>query len=528
MSDNKDLNSLENGLTSDNVTDGDTVELFSDEVSSEEAASSQTVSQEEGLEKELEEIRDIFQQELDKASAESEAQVGGEDSDEPDSGSIDEENLCLCCGEKEKMEGSDYCEDCHEAMRRYPFKWIYFLVAALAVYAAVLAVGKIADINRGWVYDYEGRVLSEAGWYSDANDKFQYSQNYLYRSKIEPKMVYMHNLENAYKQGGFEMINSYPVSVATLFDEWEVKLPYMKNVKRNYMRAQIMAATIQQVNEEVFSKYSETAQKDLPYEKIIKELSSYDSRMLHIGLDENGNEITETTTGSQDYNGTMTTSNEVYFKRTEKYDKAMLEYFKYYFASACERPYEERVDFLENVRKLEPDMLWLYAADLAIEYADNGEKEKALELADLIYNDSETNVVSYYVRNVVSRKYDKDFDAAIEYCNNGIELGDNYEFHRQLALNYLAKGDYKKAQQSAQDAYAMNGDWSTVNMLAFCALANGDKDKYKEMYEIFASYNKEREEGTQAASFSKSVLTLKDGKASVSEILEKGGYDIND
>ena len=65
-------------------------------------------------------------------------------------------------------------------------------------------------------------------------------------------------------------------------------------------------------------------------------------------------------------------------------------------------------------------------------------------------------------------------------------------------------------------------------MLAFCALANGDKDKYKEMYEIFASYNKEREEGTQAASFSKSVLTLKDGKASVSEILEKGGYDIND
>lgn len=519
MSDNKDLNAFDDETPTQE-------EVLNSVSESEETVTEKTdVSVEnDDLNRELEEIRDVFQQELDKATAEAETE---EEEVEP-SEDIDEENdnLCLCCGEKEKMEGSDYCEDCHEAMRRYPFKWVYFLVAALAVYVAVLAVGKIADINRGWVYDYEGQALSEAGWYSEASEKFQYAQNYLYSSKIEPKFVYKRNLENSFKSGGFNMINSFPTSVATLFEEWELNLPYMKDLKKDYMRAQVMAATIQRVNEEVFSQYSEVSTEDLPYEEIKKQITDLEGRMLHIGLDENGNEIEEETT--QANSGSMSSSNEVYFKRTENYDTAMLQYFKYYFASTCDRPYEERISFLESVRASEPDMVWLYASDLGIEYAENGDKEKAIEMADLILNESETNIVSYYIRNLVSRKYDKDFDAAVEYCNQGLEYAENYELQRQIALNYLAKGDYKNAQVSAQTAYDMSEDWPAINTLAFCALANGDKDKYKEMYDILASYNEQLGEGEVPISFSDSVLALKRGKATVQQLLEKGGYDVND
>ncbi len=496
-----------------------------EEIISEEAE--KTVSPEdEELAKELDEIRDVFQQELDKATAQAqENEENGETEEAEEKDEPEEDNLCLCCGERERMEGSDYCEDCHEAMRRYPFKLVYFLVALLAVYVAVLAVGKIAAINRGWVYAYEGDALSRAGWYTDAADKYQYAQNYLYRSNVEPKMVYIHNFENAYEQGGFNVITSFPTSVATLFEEWELNLPHMKTLKQYYMRSQVMAATIEQVNNEVFSKYSELSQKDLPYDDIIKELSAFESRMLHIGLDEDGNEIEEETT---EYNGSMSTSNAVYFKRTEKYDKSMLQYFKYYFASVCEIPYEERIGFLEAVKANEPEMVWLYAADLGIEYAENGEREKAKEMAQLIYDKSETDVTSYYINALVAKNFDKDFDAAIEYCNDGITYGDNYEFNRQIALNYLGKGDYKKAQEYAQTAYDMNNSWQTVNTLAFCALANGDTDKYKEMRDIFVSYNKELEEGEEPVVFSDSVLTLRRGEATVSEILEKGGYDLDD
>jgi cell surface protein SprA len=105
---------------------------------------------------------------------------------------------------------------------------------------------------------------------------------------------------------------------------------------------------------------------------------------------------------------------------------------------------------------------------------------------------------------------------------------ENYELQRQIALNYLAKGDYKNAQVNAQSAYDISADWSTINTLAFCALANNDSDKYKEMYEILASYNKDIGDEANAMVFSDSVLALRRGKATVQQLLEKGGYDVND
>jgi tetratricopeptide (TPR) repeat protein len=519
LSDNKDNNAFE-----DEEVETEKTDLPDNESVTENESETVSDSYEgENLDKELEELRDVFQQELDKATAE--VQNAETDSSEENE-EINSENLCLCCGEKERMEGSDYCEDCYEAMRHYPFKWVYFLVAILAVYVAVLAVGKIADINHGWVYAYEGDTLAEAGWYEDAADKYQYAQNYLYRAKVEPKMVYLHNLQNSFKLGGFNVINSYPTSVATLFDEWEMNLPHMKTLKQYYMKSQEMAATIQTVNDEIFSEYSEMPTSELPYDEIIKKINELSNRTLHIGIDENGNEITEEATTEQA--GQMSSSSEVYFKRTTTYDKAMLEYFKYYFAATCGKSSEEKIGFLENVKSNAPEMIWLYAGELGMEYAENGNKEKALELADLINRESETDVVSYYIKALVAKIIDNDFEKAIEYCEQGNGYAENYEFYRQMALNYLALGDYKKAQENAQKAYDMSNDLTTINTLAFSALANGDSKKFDEMEKVFTDYNADVESDDQKLDFVSGVLALKNKEKTVDEILKQGGYDLND
>lgn len=537
MSENKDLNALgESALSQTDDTVEETAETvekavpeieMKEEVVPDVSEITETQSAENDLDKELEEIRDCFQQELDKATAE--AQEEQEETEEGAEDKTDEENnenLCLCCGEKEKMEGSDYCEDCYEAMRHYPFKWVYFLAALLMVYVAVLAIGKIGEINTGWVYAYEGDVLAEAGWYAEASEKYQMAQNYLYRSKVEPKLVYLHSLETSFEQGGFNAVNSFPTAVATLFEEWELNLPHMKNLKKNYMKAQEMLATIQTVNNEIFSEYSETAVNDLPYDEIIKKISALESRVLHIGTDENGNEIAdEPTTESS---GTISSSNAVYFKRNTKYDTAMIQYFKYYFASTCKRPSEEKIGYLESVKANAPEMTWLYANELGMEYAQNGDKEKALECADKIYEHSETDVVSYYIRALVAKNIDKDYDAAIEYCEQGNGYSENYEFYRQIALNYLLKGDYEKAQENAQTAYETGEDLTAINTLAFCAVANKDNDKFNELQKLLDEYNKQLEEGSDKYEFMQSVLDLKSGKKTVEQILEKGGYDLYD
>ena len=176
----------------------------------------------------------------------------------------------------------------------------------------------------------------------------------------------------------------------------------------------------------------------------------------------------------------------------------MIQYFKYYFASACNRPSEEKIGYLEAVKTNVPEMTWLYANELGIEYAQNGDREKALECADKIYEHSETDVVSYYIRALVAKNIDKDYDAAIEYCNQGNKYSENYEFYRQIALNYLLKGDYKKAQENAQTAYDTNEDLTTINTLAFCAVANKDNDKFNEMKKLFDEYNEQLEEGCES------------------------------
>ena len=98
------------------------------------------------LEKELEDIRDMFQQELDNATNETPLIQELEDISEADGEADAEEEteprLCECCGENECSDkyGEDYpyCDDCRELMKKYPMRWsgILMTIVMIAVFIA--------------------------------------------------------------------------------------------------------------------------------------------------------------------------------------------------------------------------------------------------------------------------------------------------------------------------------------------------------------------------------------------------------
>ena len=138
------------------------------------------------LETELEEIRDMFQKELDSARE-------GADSDmliqELDDESVpeEEENLpkCECCGENPRSldHGEDYpyCDSCRETMKRYPLRFSGVLTLiisiALVIGTTYFAVDKLesaisaADI----VMNFESGYLMSGlqGGYSYLNSTEQ-------------------------------------------------------------------------------------------------------------------------------------------------------------------------------------------------------------------------------------------------------------------------------------------------------------------------------------------------------------------
>ena len=125
------------------------IQESAEEISAEESVPEETGANE--LEKELEELRDMFQQELDRASEEAEnpTQELIQELDEPEEEVSDEEEFvgrpCEICGEnpcaEEYGEDYPYCEECRNAMKKYPLRWSGVLMWIVILAAAFVAVG---------------------------------------------------------------------------------------------------------------------------------------------------------------------------------------------------------------------------------------------------------------------------------------------------------------------------------------------------------------------------------------------------
>ena len=119
------------------------------------------------LETELEELRDMFQKELDAQTNGTEGLVVPQSDDEAVDAEEEEFIPCDCCGENPRSvsfgEDYPYCDSCREAMKRYPLRFSGFLTLiislALIVGTAYLSMPTIDS----WIPALEGLMLFEEG-----------------------------------------------------------------------------------------------------------------------------------------------------------------------------------------------------------------------------------------------------------------------------------------------------------------------------------------------------------------------------
>ena len=184
------------------------------------------------LETELEELRDMFQKELDAQTNGTEGLVVPQSDDEAVDAEEEEEFIpCDCCGENPRSvsfgEDYPYCDSCREAMKRYPLRFSGFLTLiislALIVGTAYLSMPTIDS----WIPALEGLMLYEEGKLYSAIESSFSSLNTAEQENVSKKLV--RKTIDAYVSTGY--YSDAVGLIETFFTEAELKMPW--NAKYN-------------------------------------------------------------------------------------------------------------------------------------------------------------------------------------------------------------------------------------------------------------------------------------------------------
>lgn len=462
------------------------------------------------LEKEMDDLARVFQEELDKTKAEAETpaeliqpleDIVPEEVQAEAPTTERDENMCENCGEHKRgtrdNPRSRYCADCEKLMRKFPFNPFSFVVVLAVLLAAVygcwnfvqnseiFALGKDADALMR-----ENKLYSAAEAYAAAVDAADLH-------KTDVHLLSKKELLTAYEAGYLSDISQVAKG---RYKDFELSLPYLRGVKAITDDAEIFIKTANDAYA-VLAAYEDKKAADIPYETLLAKLVDMETAetYLDVTYDEEGKEIPAENS------------------RKAPYKRAMVSYYKYYLALICGKDSAVQLGFIEEVRAESPEYVWLYASALGELYAVTG-KGDPMEIVKLI-RDSNAEDTSAYTVEVIAERVKGNYDSALAVCDRGLEAdGSLYELHRQKALVYLAKGDYKAAYDSALSAYeSYQYSVQVCNTLALASVLTDNETTYNEVKKLFDASDME---------LSPVLEDYRAGKVTVADIVTKGDYDI--
>ena len=444
------------------------------------------------LEKELEDIRDMFQQELDNASQQEFIQELDEFSEESeDSEDSAEEKteirLCECCGENPCSEnfGEDYpyCDECREIMKKYPMRasGIIMTIIMIAVFVAsaffcaeytedFLAVSDAA-LNYG-----SGKVMtgmtSYYSYITGASDE-----------KVSMKAV--KDLLDGYGKTGY--ITDAAQLIQRIYSDKALKLPWNKKYAKAISDSESLTKTYYAV--------AEIIEPVMTGEKY-----DYDEVMAKLDA------LYETTPPEED--------------GIDAYDPVFIEYYKYVVMSFHEESTEAQLEQLKKVDEANTqNMEWAYLANYCAVAAKAGDGDLVDELYERLIAINKEDSNAYSAKASYYRYLETpDPDKMLEICEEAKEnlpSGD-ISYMPIMAVAYLLKGEGAPALEAmetymAQSAYTVQ----TCNLYALCAAYNGNEDIYNEMKKVLEGSGYE---------LSELVEKYKKDKLTIEEVLaDKGG-----
>ncbi len=483
-------------LKKDGLPSDEEENTVSEEVTEEEALPEEA-EKENGLIEELEEIRDMFQKELDKA-ADNEDEEGmliqelDSDEEKEEDEEIAPEDLCQCCEEKIRFKEFDedypYCEDCRNAMKKYPLRksGVFAFIASVVILVVSLYVSLpymddafvISDASSNFQSGYVMSALQS--YYSYFNGGK--TGKAISKRALDEIIEGYNNL--GYQADSTNLINTY-------FSEDELKRPWNKkygDAAKNALVVTETFETVSKITEDAF------AGKDFDYDKMVAELEALK---------------------------TVNPIEEGKSQVTEKYNEVFIEFYKYVLMSIKKFPLTEQFEQLKYIDSIGKDQEWVYlsnycaiAAKLGDEEAVNYSFEKLLKI------NKEDSSAFLSKANLYRFTETPDADKMIEACKEAEAIlgTTDLSYKHSLAIAYLIKGEGSLALEEIKALFD-SGRYTVqnCNLYALCALYNGNKDIYGEMKTLLKNYGYE---------ISELVTQYKNGKMTIEEIIKDQGGDI--
>ena len=277
------------------------------------------------------------------------------------------------------------------------------------------------------------------------------------------------------------------------------------------------------VAQQYIGQYAEV--NDETYEKIIGHLDALSGKKIYISETEYHDETEKDFT--PDGSETVVIA-----------DEGWLCMYKYAAAQQMEKDPEIIAGYLQDVADSSEYMKTLVGSLLATTYAGLLEDyDKAEELANDLKNANSESPEYHMVMSVVYRHRDKDYDKALELCEEGLQMlealpnGENYMMqygymlHIQQTLNFIMQDKYDEAYEVIKMAYdnlSMTGGLTIQvrDLYAMLALETKDQKTFDALALEIESY------GDESITFTSDVTDYQSGKLTLKEIAESGRYDL--
>lgn len=390
----------------------------------------------EALNDELEMLAQTFREELKKAQELPEEEFIEAYAD--DLGIIPDEELCECCGERRKDksrgESYQYCSQCRENMKLYPFSILSVLITiALCVLAVFSVINFCTDfygydlIYKAEQAEKENKLNTAMGLYDSAIDEFD-------DAGIVSKKAYLSSAQLMFSTMEEGTTTMYEVAqrVETALTDFEKKLPLYNSVLEMRDESLVLYGTMQEfyniISAEEYADY-EAGNTEM-YEEIMTKIGSIiDKEISVLSIDGKTTSMMPSSEG-------------------------MVRFCQYMFAYVSEN-YDDSYQYMLETEELLPSYLWLYAYELGFVESQGGDVKKAKELAAKIVEWNVEDADGYSLYTSVER-LSGNYSKALRWADKGLEYNpQNAELMRLKAMALCCQGDYEGAKEVIDDALAI-------------------------------------------------------------------------
>ncbi len=390
----------------------------------------------EALNNELEMLAGIFREELKNAEDMPEEEFIEAYADEL--GIIPDEELCECCGErrKDKSHGRSYqyCSVCRENMKHYPFGILSVVIAIAVIVLSVSSVMNFFEefssynlIYKAEQAEKENKLNTALLYYESAAAEFK-------KKEIESKKAYLSIAQLQFSTMPEGTASMYEVAtlVEKALTDFEKRLPFYKQYTDMRDESLVLYGTMQEfyniISAEEYADY-QVGNEEL-YEEIMTKIGSLIDKDISV----------------RSVDGKTT--------KLVPASEGMVRFCQYMFAYMSEQ-YDDSYQYMLETEKLLPTYLWLYAYELGFVESQDGDVQKAKELAGKIIEWNVEDADGYSLYTSIER-LSGNYEKAVRWANKGIEYNpNNAELQRLKAMALCCQGKNEEAKKALDEGLAM-------------------------------------------------------------------------